>query len=187
MLTLILILIAASFLLGYVCHRGCTISTDLDLVTGLPSRAAFQHCLQQQLNKPGPTTLVLIDLNDFKAINDRHGHLAGDQVLATVAGEIKERTESLGTLFRWGGDEFAVIVESPSVDKTEMEHQCHTFFGEAEFPVGEEMMTLSCSIGWARSQADDTVETLFQRADEALYRDKTARQLDDEQTALDDI
>ena len=172
MLTSILILIVASFLLGYVCRGGCRASARRDLVTDLPTRAAFQDYLQQQLDKPDVTTLILIDLNEFKVINDRHGHLAGDQVLALVAGEIKERVEPLGTLFRWGGDEFAIIVESQSAGQAEVVQPLRIFFDEAVFPVGQETMTLSCSIGWACSQADDTVESLFQRADEALYRDK---------------
>ncbi|HIN55077.1 MAG TPA: GGDEF domain-containing protein [Planctomycetes bacterium] len=180
MLTATLILIIASFLLGYSVHRYICQSSgrSMDPVTGLPTRAAFQHVLQRQLAMTDPTTLILIDLNGFKLVNDRYGHLQGDQLLATVARQIKQRTAAYGTLFRWGGDEFAVILNSNCTDRAAPDLELHSFFDQAEFHLGDDTVTLSCSVGWASAELNDTVDTLFQRADESLYRHKPGHQTD---------
>ena len=118
--------------------------------------------------------LLIIDLDNFKEVNDRHGHLFGDTVLTKVAREIKKLFRAQDILARIGGDEFMVLMRGVS-DRTLVESRCarllslfHTLFQNQRCEV-----PLSCSIGIALSpQHGTSYYDLFQRADQALYRAK---------------
>jgi diguanylate cyclase (GGDEF)-like protein len=85
----------------------------LDPLTGLPNRRAFDRALAAELARAARTGeglgILLIDVDRFKAINDRHGHGAGDRVLVEVAARLDGAVRGYDTVARWGGDEFAVI------------------------------------------------------------------------------
>ena len=85
-----------------------------DRLTGCRNRRSFSSALTREASRSdrtgAPLSLVFLDLNDFKGINDRHGHLAGDRVLATVSRRIERETRSMDYLFRWGGDEFVLLL-----------------------------------------------------------------------------
>jgi len=87
-----------------------------DSLTGIPNRLLLQSRLEHAINlsrrQRKTIALVFIDLDDFKAVNDTHGHLAGDQVLITVAQRLKGRLRSGDTIARLGGDEFVILVEN---------------------------------------------------------------------------
>lgn len=88
-------------------------AASLDGLTGLPGRATFDARLRDEFARARrydrPLTLALMDVDGFKSVNDRHGHLAGDEALARVARIIRSSLRSSDTVFRYGGDEFAAI------------------------------------------------------------------------------
>ena len=114
----------------------------------------------------------MLDLDDFKRINDRVGHLAGDAVLAEVAARIRGCVRSTDIGCRVGGDEFAVIL--PESTRGDADHLAARIErAVASEPIAK-VGTLKISGGVAELSPDDTASDLFERADEDLYRAKAA-------------
>jgi len=147
---------------------------DLDALTGLHNRRYFHETLAREVARAHRygrrLALVVFDLDDFKAINDRIGHLAGDAVLAETAERVKDVVRSADVACRVGGDEFAVILpESKTGDADQLYHRLLGAVGSR--PVGQ-AGRLSVSAGIAELREEDEPTTFFERADEAIYRDK---------------
>jgi diguanylate cyclase (GGDEF)-like protein len=114
----------------------------------------------------------VLDLDDFKAINDRIGHLAGDDVLAAAAEQVRDVVRSADVACRVGGDEFAVILpESGLVDADQLYRRLEAAVSSGSIGQAER---LHLSAGVTELRPDDDAVTLFQRADQALYRAKAA-------------
>ena len=149
---------------------------DLDALTGLHNRRYFHETLVREVARAHRYTrnlaLIIFDLDDFKAINDRIGHLSGDGVLAEAAERILEVVRSADIACRVGGDEFAVILpESRLRDADQLYARLRTALSSK--PVGQ-AGPLTMSAGVAELQADDDAIAFFQRADHALYGAKEA-------------
>src|SRR5256885_7108421 len=147
---------------------------DLDALTGLHNRRYFHETLAREVARAHrygrELALVVFDLDDFKAINDRIGHLAGDAVLAETAERVKDVVRSADVACRVGGDEFAVILpESKTGDADQLYHRLLGAVGSR--PV-RQAGRLSVSAGIAELREEDDPTTFFERADEALYRAK---------------
>jgi diguanylate cyclase (GGDEF)-like protein len=147
---------------------------DLDALTGLHNRRYFHETLAREVARAHrygrKLALVVFDLDDFKAINDRIGHLAGDSVLAETAQRVREVVRSADVACRVGGDEFAVILpESTAADADQLYHRLLGAVGSR--PVAE-AGRLSVSAGIAELREDDDPTRFFERADEALYNAK---------------
>ena len=147
---------------------------DLDALTGLHNRRYFHETLAREVARAHRyerhLALVVLDLDDFKAINDRIGHLAGDSVLADAAERVREVVRSADIACRVGGDEFAVILpESSHTDADQLYQRIQDAVSAA--PVGQ-AGTLRFSAGVAELQPSDDAVSFFQRADDALYRAK---------------
>jgi diguanylate cyclase (GGDEF)-like protein len=147
---------------------------DLDALTGLHNRRYFHETLAREVARAHRygrhLALVVFDLDDFKAINDRIGHLAGDSVLAETAERVKDVVRSADVACRVGGDEFAVLLpESVASDADQLYHRLLGAVGSR--PVGQ-AGRLSVSAGIAELRDEDDPTTFFERADEALYRAK---------------
>src|SRR4051812_23137792 len=147
---------------------------DLDALTGLHNRRYFHETLAREVARAHRyerrLALIVFDLDDFKAINDRIGHLAGDAVIAESAERVRDVVRSADIACRVGGDEFAVILpESSTGDADQLYHRLRGAVSSR--PVGQ-AGRLSLSAGIADLQADDDPTTFFERADEALYRAK---------------
>jgi diguanylate cyclase (GGDEF)-like protein len=147
---------------------------DLDALTGLHNRRYFHAMLVREVARAQrygrQLALVVIDLDDFKAINDRIGHLAGDAVLAAAAERVREVVRSADLACRIGGDEFALIMpESTLADAEGLSRRIQAAF--ASRPVGH-VPSLQFSAGIAELASDDDATSLFQRADDALYEAK---------------
>jgi diguanylate cyclase (GGDEF)-like protein len=149
---------------------------DLDALTGLHNRRYFHETLAREVSRAQrydrSLALIVFDLDDFKAINDRIGHLAGDSVLADAAERVRDSVRSADFACRVGGDEFAVILpESTLVDADQLYRRIQQSVSSR--PIGQEgRLFLSAGVTDLRPE-DDTV-AFFQRADEALYRAKDA-------------
>ena len=149
---------------------------DLDALTGLHNRRYFHETLGREVARAQrygrSLGLVIIDLDDFKAVNDRIGHLAGDGVLAEAAERVRDVVRSADVACRVGGDEFAVILPESGVQDAEQLYQ-RLQNAISSRPVGR-AGRLQLSAGGTELRGDDDAVTFFQRADEALYRAKRA-------------
>jgi diguanylate cyclase (GGDEF)-like protein len=149
---------------------------DLDALTGLHNRRYFHETLAREVARAHRydrnLALIIFDLDDFKAINDRIGHLSGDGVLAEAAERVRDVVRSADIACRVGGDEFAVILpESKLRDADQLYARLRTALSSR--PVGQ-AGPLTMSAGVAELQADDDAIAFFQRADHALYGAKEA-------------
>jgi diguanylate cyclase (GGDEF)-like protein len=147
---------------------------DLDALTGLHNRRYFHETLAREVARAHrygrQLALIVFDLDDFKAINDRIGHLSGDAVLAEIAVRVREAVRTADIACRVGGDEFAVILpESSTEDADQLYHRLRGAVSSR--PVGQ-AGRLFLSAGIAEIQPDDDPTIFFERADEALYRAK---------------
>ena len=149
---------------------------DLDALTGLHNRRYFHETLQREVARAQrydrTLALVVFDLDDFKAINDRIGHLAGDGVLAEAADRIRDVVRSADVACRIGGDEFAVILPESSLRDADQ------LYRRLEAAVSSRPLShagrLHLSAGVTELRPDDDAISFFERADEALYRAKAA-------------
>jgi diguanylate cyclase (GGDEF)-like protein len=147
---------------------------DLDALTGLHNRRYFHETLGREVARAQrydrQLALIVLDLDDFKAINDRIGHLAGDAVIAESAERVRDVVRSADIACRVGGDEFAVILpESTLADADQLYRRLQTALSAR--PVGQ-AGRLSFSAGAAELKPEDNPTAFFERADEALYRAK---------------
>jgi two-component system cell cycle response regulator len=147
---------------------------DLDALTGLHNRRYFHETLGREVARAHRygrrLALVVFDLDDFKAINDRIGHLAGDGVLAEVAERVRSVVRSADVACRVGGDEFGIILpESTLTDAEQLSHRMQA--AVASRPIGD-AGTLQLSAGAAELRQEDDATKFFERADDALYRAK---------------
>jgi diguanylate cyclase (GGDEF)-like protein len=148
---------------------------DLDALTGLHNYRFFHETLSREVSRAQRynrnLALVVFDIDDFKAVNDRIGHLAGDTVLAEAAQRVRSVVRSADIACRVGGDEFAVILpESTIADAEALYRRLQGAMGN--WRAGSESLQLSAGI--AELEPDDDAVSFFKRADEALYRAKGA-------------
>jgi diguanylate cyclase (GGDEF)-like protein len=149
---------------------------DLDSLTGLHNRRYFHETLAREVDRAQRyqrrLSLVIVDVDGFKEINDRIGHLAGDAVLAEIADRIRQVVRSADIPCRVGGDEFAVIVPEVEVD------QAHQLVGRIQRAVSSQAIAragrVRVSAGVSDLQPNDSPTSLFERGDEALYAAKHA-------------
>ncbi|NNC76739.1 MAG: diguanylate cyclase [Woeseiaceae bacterium] len=151
-----------------------------DALTDTYNRGAFDMAIGQSLNMHfllnQPVTLILIDLDNFKNINDTYGHAAGDEVLRSI-GESLERSfiRKNDIVARYGGDEFAVILNDTNAgDATQVVERFLKRVEDVRVPYAPEETRVTCSAGYAEIHEGDTVESLIQRADRGLYKAKHA-------------
>jgi len=149
---------------------------DLDALTGLHNRRFFHETLGREVARAHryqrKLALIVFDLDDFKEINDRIGHLAGDAVLAEAAERVRDVVRSADIACRVGGDEFAVILPEASLEDADQLYRRIQHNVSAR-PVSQGGK-LYLSAGVAELRSDDDAVTFFQRADDALYRAKDA-------------
>lgn len=147
-----------------------------DALTGAWNRKRLQEMLQthaQLSQRSGaPVSLLLIDLDHFKVVNDEHGHLVGDQILVAFAQLVRERIRAYDTLFRFGGEEFLILLPQTSADEARMLAEAiRTLIDHAVFANG---IRLTCSIGVSQWQPRDTLENWLKACDTELYQAKSA-------------
>lgn len=151
-----------------------------DALTGLANRAAFAQALEEAVARPRPAgrglSVIYLDLDRFKVINDGLGHHVGDRLLIAFAHRLRTTVRPGDLLARLGGDEFALLVEGTDDPKRveEVAARIHRSLG-APFTLGESRIFASVSVGIAHwTSAEDTAESLLRNADIAMYRSKRA-------------
>jgi diguanylate cyclase (GGDEF)-like protein len=149
---------------------------DLDALTGLHNRRYFHETLARECARAHRyqrrLALIVFDIDDFKEVNDRVGHLAGDAVLAEAAERVRSVVRSADIACRVGGDEFAVVLPESGLEQAEQ------LFGRLQVaisgrPIGQ-AGRLQISAGVAELKPEDDSVSFFELADEALYRAKSA-------------
>ena len=144
-----------------------------DFLTGLPNRSKFMKDLEQMIDAKIPCTVMMLDIDNFKKINDTYGHTAGDEALQQVANRLKEMQSQILTSYRFAGDEFILILRSSQnmlVEKTA--YQCRQVFTKDVVLCGTKRK-IGGSIGIASYPKDtDNLEQLIVCADDAMYQVK---------------
>jgi diguanylate cyclase (GGDEF)-like protein len=151
----------------------------IDDLTKLPNRRQFLESLQKEFARAQrydrPLSVLMIDADDFKLINDRHGHFAGDEMLRAVADRLRTFARKTDLLGRLGGEEFAVALtetDMPSALET-AERLCREIAAEPfKVVAGEIKLTVSVGVATRRPKDSDAAEVL-RLADQALYAAKT--------------
>lgn len=148
-----------------------------DTLTGLASRRFAEISLRlsaDQWERYGwPFGVILLDVNDFKTINDTHGHAAGDRILKMTALTLRGSTRPSDVVARWGGDEFLALLQN--VDQPLLDRAARKYEGlvrTSGLRIGSAEVGVTLSAGAALVLPGDTPESLLQRADEALYQVK---------------
>jgi diguanylate cyclase (GGDEF)-like protein len=164
-------------------HRAALATAEIDALTRLYNRRYFHEVLAREISRTHRygrrLTVAILDVDGFKALNERLGHLACDAMLANVGASIRAVVRTSDIACRVGGDEFGVILTEAAAADAEHFFQRLRFALNAE--VGDERLTLSA--GAAELQSDDDSVKVFERADAALFK---AKQSGRDQLALAD-
>lgn len=155
-------------------NTALTIMSQTDVLTGVANRARLNCDLDTEFARwtryRRPMSVILIDIDFFKQINDVHGHLTGDRVLIQLAGILRETVRGTDCVGRWGGEEFLVICPETTLEQAvALAERMRLAVAQARYPTGQ---TQTISLGVACSQPGDTPDSLLQRADTALYASK---------------
>jgi len=144
-----------------------------DFLTGLSNRSKFMEDLEQLVVDGKPCAIFMLDIDDFKHINDTYGHAAGDITLQEIANRMKEMQSQILTPYRYAGDEFIMILRSAQsnmIEKTA--YDCRNVFGK-NIMFGDMSYKVTGSIGIASFPKDaQDIETLITCADDAMYEVK---------------
>ena len=150
-----------------------------DYLTQLPNRCAIDFAIDQQFaafRRYGVTFSVLLaDLDDFKRINDRYGHPAGDRMLQAIARSLQNSVREADFPGRWGGEEFIVI--APFVDKPALHalaERLRERIVATRVRINHAIVQITASIGATACRQDDTPSSLIARVDQFLYESKSS-------------
>jgi diguanylate cyclase (GGDEF)-like protein len=145
-----------------------------DPLTGLRNRRAFFERAEEAAARAkggAAISAIMVDIDRFKAVNDTHGHQAGDAVLRAVASEI---AAAGGTAGRLGGEEFCILLETPLPEAAARAEHLRHRIKQLRFAVGGGTLEVTCSCGLAAWEEQDALDGLLRRADIALYQAKVA-------------
>ncbi|MFH6598442.1 diguanylate cyclase [Ectopseudomonas khazarica] len=148
-----------------------------DVLTELPNRRGFdilaEQALQEALREQSPLCAVLLDLDNFKLINDEHGHLAGDEVLQRFARQLRDKLRQSDILCRWGGEEFILLLKNTDRQAAhdlaeKLRQQC----AQQRYAIADQTLQVTASLGLSQWQPGESLHSLLGRTDRALYRAK---------------
>ena len=151
----------------------------LDSLTGLANRAGLQRRMEEEYDRwqryGGELLLAVLDVDHFKTINDRFGHLAGDKVLRLIAQQLSGRLRKTDFIGRFGGEEFVLLMPGTSVEQGALvldELRCG--IEQSPFHFKAERVTITISLGFTKFNPGDSLDQVFDRADQAMYQAKEA-------------
>ncbi|GGC93450.1 GGDEF domain-containing protein [Halopseudomonas salina] len=149
----------------------------IDTLTGLPNRAGLQKRMNEEYERwqryGGQLLLVVLDVDHFKRVNDQFGHLAGDKVLRLIAQQLSRRLRKSDFIGRFGGEEFVILMPGTSIEHAAVVlEELRAGIEESPFHFKKERVTITISIGYTDFRQSDSLEEIFERADQAMYRAK---------------
>lgn len=153
------------------------VMATVDHLTGLMNRQTFEMICERRLaagaREGRPFSLVLADLDYFKQVNDRFGHLAGDRLLREVGGLLQANSRDGDVLCRWGGEEFLLLLDHCGAEEAERVAEAlrRQLVGR-EFPLAGRFQRITMSMGVTTYRPGDTLQAMVERADKALYISK---------------
>lgn len=159
-------------------YRRALQAATRDPLTDVGNRVAMNQMLAREVElsrRHGlPLSVIMLDMDHFKALNDQHGHQAGDQALRQVAGVLKSQLRNADMVFRFGGEEFVVLLSNTASEPAAIVgERLRSAVENLPFLTPDDRrVRLSISLGCASYQPPETVEQLLHRADEALYHAK---------------
>lgn len=154
-------------------------SAEVDVLTGVLSRRAFKiqavQALAMMARQRRSASLLMVDVDHFKSINDTYGHAVGDRVLSAVAAICQQQVRSTDIIGRLGGEEFAVLLPgSDSVNGSRSADKIRIALSEKHFDIGNVSLRITASFGvsFTGTLADDNLDSLLHEADISLYAAK---------------
>ena len=148
-----------------------------DPLTKTHNRTAFNDTLIREINRSKrgnqSLSLIFVDVDHFKSINDEYGHDCGDLALASVASWINESLRGCDTVFRYGGEEFVILLaDTNQTDAAIIAERVRTSIESHTLAYGMEVLNITASLGVSTLRKNDSAESLVKRADEAMYKAK---------------
>ncbi|KAI2694297.1 GGDEF domain-containing protein [Pseudomonas sp. TNT3] len=155
-------------------YRAATQSALRDPLTDTGNRIAMDQTLQREIDMSRrhlqPLSLLMLDIDHFKRINDDHGHSAGDEVLKAVATAIKSQLRNVDMVFRFGGEEFLILLSNTGREAAALVGERLRFATQAkEYSADGKSVELTVSLGCSTLLPGESAESLLRRADSALY------------------
>ncbi|AZC32637.1 GGDEF domain protein [Pseudomonas chlororaphis subsp. piscium] len=155
-------------------YRAATRSALRDPLTDTGNRIAMDQTLQREIEMARrhlhPLSLLMLDIDHFKRINDSHGHSAGDEVLKAVAASIKAQLRNVDMVFRFGGEEFLILLSNTGRDAAAMVGERLRQAAQAkDYWADGTLIELTVSLGCSTLLPGESAESLLRRADSALY------------------
>jgi diguanylate cyclase (GGDEF)-like protein len=155
-------------------YRAATQTALRDPLTGAGNRIAMEQTLQREIEMSRrhlqPLSLLMLDIDHFKQVNDLHGHGAGDEVLKAVAASIKDQLRNVDMVFRYGGEEFLILLSNTSREAAAMVGERLRYANQAQdYYADGQLIELTVSLGCATLLPGESAESLLRRADSALY------------------
>ncbi len=142
--------------------------SNTDSLTGLKNRRHIDHILQNQINKK--FSIIIMDIDHFKQVNDNYGHLVGDEVLVEVSALLKGNINSNDIIGRWGGEEFIIICKNTSAEEARfLANRVRTLLENKEF---RHCGRITGSFGISEAKKDLAIKDILHNADSALYKAK---------------
>jgi diguanylate cyclase len=151
-------------------------------LTGLTNRRGLEAAIEFRLAQKRRFSLLMLDLNGFKNINDTYGHMAGDQVLKQFAAELKEIFRVTDSVGRWAGDEFVVVLDSVQAEANDYAERVKSWvFGDYSVGGSEQQrkVHVDAAVGVAEWRPGETMAELLGRADQLMYRQKRSHKAPD--------
>ena len=149
-----------------------------DPLTSLPNRLHLERRLEWKIENGQPFSVAFLDLNQFKAVNDRYGHPAGDLLLKQFSEELKSNVRPGDVVGRWGGDEFVVLLDCDLAGATVLLERVRKWvFGDYTIALDERAekvrIWVSAAVGIVEWKPGEPAHQLIERADRAMYKDKS--------------
>jgi diguanylate cyclase (GGDEF)-like protein len=153
-------------------HKLEILSTT-DMLTGLFNRRYIEEQIQIAINRSErygqDMSLVMLDIDHFKLVNDTHGHDVGDEVLVSIAKILKENIREVDVAGRWGGEEFIILFQADNLGAMANAEKLRTIINDQDHG---DVGNITASFGYTQYIKNDTIETLIKRADQGLYKAK---------------
>jgi diguanylate cyclase (GGDEF)-like protein len=161
-------------------HERTETSALTDLLTGLPNARALRYRFEEEADRArrhrDTFSVLMMDLDGFKAVNDKLGHQAGDQLLKELSAVLLSQIRSSDFISRYAGDEFVAVIQAGQEEVQEASLRIQKALDRHDFAIPNSKLFVGVSIGWACFGADGyTLDELLLAADRAMYADKTRR------------